>query len=96
MELVLTLGSPECLLVMKTVEGPLQRSLQWILEYFYSSVVRFKPKSSRSESVEHYLICRGLKVGENKDQEVSKFKQIEVKNVKKKKDVEEMMVARSE
>ena len=48
LELNLTQCSSNASLVMKTVEGEMQKPLGWLLKYFFSQVTRFKPKSSRS------------------------------------------------
>jgi 23S rRNA U2552 (ribose-2'-O)-methylase RlmE/FtsJ len=56
------LGTENCHLVMKTVEGDTQKRLVSLLEFFFQQVHRFKPKSSRKESAEHYIVCKELSI----------------------------------
>ena len=46
--LSLTHGAKDCFLIMKTLDGEQQKSLAWILNFFYADVTRYKPRSSRS------------------------------------------------
>jgi 23S rRNA (uridine2552-2'-O)-methyltransferase len=62
LELCIALGTEQCNLVMKTIEGEHEKQLVMLLEHFYKGVFRFKPKSSRKESSEHYLVCKDLEI----------------------------------
>ena len=42
----------------------------------FKEVIRFKPKSSRSESVEHYLLCKSMFVIEEKASRLDLLKKL--------------------
>jgi hypothetical protein len=43
-------------IIIKTIQGGLERSLFYTLELFFKNAYRFKPKSSRSTSSELYIV----------------------------------------
>jgi len=43
LEISLQMATAKSNLVMKTIQGEEEKALFWLLEYFYESVIRFKP-----------------------------------------------------
>ena len=58
-----------------------------MLEHYFEKVNRFKPKSSRSESAEHYIVCCELKKRAVSVKELQNLKSVDLVKVKSKKNL---------
>jgi 23S rRNA U2552 (ribose-2'-O)-methylase RlmE/FtsJ len=60
--LSLQFGTPQCNLIMKSVQGDKEKHLYNFLSTIFTYVHREKPQSSRSESIEFFYVCEKLRI----------------------------------